>query len=63
MIDLLDQQVVPKLQSLIAGERELGEVPTAHRRPIPKTRDYYYAASNRDRNFQLYWRTEVGVIP
>ncbi|MCB1763653.1 MAG: transposase [Gammaproteobacteria bacterium] len=44
------ENFVQKMQSMIAGDRELGVVPAAHRRPMPKTLDYYYAASNQDRN-------------
>lgn len=41
---------VHKMQSLIDGDRDLSEVPAAHRRPLPQTLDYYYQASNQDRN-------------
>lgn len=41
---------VHKMQSLIDGDRDLSEVPAAHRRPLPQTLDYYYQASNKDRN-------------
>ncbi len=40
---------IERMQSLIDGDKELSEVPSSQRRPMPKELGYY-EASNRDRN-------------
>ena len=43
------EQFVEKMQSLIDGDKELSEVPSSQRRPVPKELGYY-EASSPDRN-------------
>jgi hypothetical protein len=43
------EQFVDKMQSQIDGDKELSEVPSSQRRPVPKTL-VCYEASTRDRN-------------
>ena len=44
-----DEKFVEKMQSQIDGDKELSEVPSSQRRPVPKTLGYY-ETSTRDRN-------------
>lgn len=48
-IYLGSEQFVEKMQSLVDGERELDEVPSSQRRPVPKT-FAEYEVSSQDRN-------------
>ncbi len=47
-----DEQFVEKMQSLIDGDKELSEVPSSQRRPVPKALGCY-EASCRDRNLAI----------
>lgn len=66
-IYLGSEQFVEQAQLLIDRDRELSEVPSSQRRPVPRTLDYYVAAS-RDRNTAIssayrsggYTQREIG---
>jgi REP element-mobilizing transposase RayT len=48
-IYLGSEQFVEKMQSLVDGDKQLGEIPSSQRRPRPKTLSEY-ASSSQDRN-------------